>query len=527
MNHSFSQVPRADIPRSSFNRSHGHKTTFNAGYLIPLFVDLVYPGDTANMQMATFARLATPIKPFMDNLFFDMHWFAVPLRLVWDNFVHMMGEQKNPGDTTDYLIPQITSPVGGWTVHSLADYFGMATILPDNTKTLTTSSLWHRGYNLIANEWYRDQNLQNSYVVDKDDGPDSPSDYVLLKRGKRHDYFTSCLPWPQKGPAVQIPLGATADVFRKANAPNWRAFKSTSQTPATPGGTMNLGNLGGQTGFNDGASYLSLDPGPADGVTGLYADLSTATAATINALRMSFQIQKLYERDARGGTRFTEIVLSHFGVHSPDARLQRPELLGVSTQPINVNPIAQTAPSDTLTPQGNLAAIASMGGQAGGFVKSFTEHSLIFGIGSVRADLNYQQGTNRMFFYRSRFELYWPALAHIGEQAVLNQEIYTQGTADDKLPFGYQERFAEMRYRPSLITGKFRSQDPQSLDVWHLAQDFSALPALNSAFIQENPPISRVVATPDEPQFLFDSYMKYIMARPMPTYSVPGLIDHF
>lgn len=517
MTHNFSQVPRADIPRSSFNRSCGRKSTFDSGYLVPIFVDEALPGDTFNLKMNQFARLATPIAPFMDNMFCDTFFFAVPYRLVWDNWQKFNGEQTNPGDSTDFVLPTMTSPVGGYANQSLSDYLG----IPTQLAGLTHTSLFHRAYNLIYNEWFRDQNLQNSVTVDKDDGPDDPADYVLLRRGKRHDYFTSSLPWPQKGPAVDIPLGQNAPVISDGTQPSLitqttghsSVFYARSSAPSVMGADWNaaVGNPE-NTEWNN---------------SGLEVDLSTATAATINALRQAFQIQKLYERDARGGTRYTEIIRAHFGVVSPDARLQRPEYLGGGSTPINVHPIAQTSASETGSPQGNLAAMGIMSGKSNGFTKSFTEHCMVIGLASVRADLSYQQGLPRMFSRSTRWDFYWPALSHIGEQAVLNKEIYAQATSADDDVFGYQERYAEYRYKPSEITGKFRSNDAASLDFWHLAQDFGSLPTLNNTFIVENPPVDRVVAVTSEPQFLYDSYIQLRCARPMPVYGVPGLIDHF
>lgn len=522
MSHNFSRVPEADIPRSSFDRSHGYKTTFDSGYLVPIFVDEALPGDTFNLELTAFARLATPLHPFMDNMFMDSFFFAVPLRLLWDNFQKFMGEQRNPGDSTDFTVPQVVAPaVGGFAIGSLFDYFGV----PTGVASKSISAFASRAYNLIYNEWFRDQNLQNSVVVDVDDGPDDPADYVLLRRGKRHDYFTSCLPWPQKGPAVELPLSGNAPVVGigvPSSGPNVGPINNLRETDVA--GTVSYADAWRSS---DAPIYVKGSAAGGSGLPQIYADLTDVAAATINQLRQAFQIQKLYERDARGGTRYTEILKAHFGVTSPDARLQRPEYLGGGSTPVIISPIAQTSSTDETSPQGNLAAMGTATIRKHGFTKSFVEHCIVIGMVSVRADLTYQQGLARMWSRSTRFDFYWPALSHIGEQAVLNQEIYCDGSANDTLTFGYQERWAEYRYKPSLVTGKMRSSDPQSLDTWHLAQDFSGLPSLNSAFIVENPPVERVLAVETEPQFIFDSLFKYRCARPMPTYSVPGLIDHF
>ncbi len=521
MRHDFSRVPSAEIPRSSFNRSYGHKTTFDAGTLIPIFCEEILPGDTFNVRANAFGRLATPLHPFMDNMYFDTQFFFVPNRLLWDNWQKFNGEQENPADSTDFIIPQVVAPVGGYTENSMGDYMG----LPTGEDDLSVSALFFRAYNLIWNEWYRDQNLQDSVVVDKDDGPDDVADYVLLNRGKRHDYFTSSLPWPQKGPAVPLPLGDAAPIYGIGK--DEQTFPNNNLTVHETGGVdttyLSSAIIYGAT--VAGTVAVEEDPDH-PGYPGIYADLSAATGATINALRQSFQIQKLYERDARGGTRYTEIVRSHFGVISPDARLQRPEYLGGGSQPINVNPVAQTSETNT-TPQGSLTALGTLSVSGHGFAKSFTEHGVIIGLASVRADLNYQQGVDRMWSRRTRWDFYWPALSHIGEQAVLNKEIFYQNTLDDDEVFGYQERFAEYRYKRSQITGEFRSNAVASLDTWHLAQDFATLPVLDDAFIQENPPVDRVIAVPSEPHLILDIYFQMTCARPMPMYSVPGLIDHF
>ena len=533
--HLFSQIPTASVPRSAFDRSHGYKTTFNSGFLVPFYVDEVLPGDTFNLSVDLFARLATPIVPFMDNLHLDTFFFFVPNRLVWDNWQKFMGEQENPGDSIDFLVPEVE----GTNVQNqtLWDYFGLPTNVANKLKA---NSLYFRAYNLIWNEWFRDENLQDSVPVPKNDGPDNLSDFNLLRRGKRHDYFTSALPWPQKGSqgGIEINIGDQATVTGTVTIPqatlpvNFRAqdrnqeLRYSAMNSTDMGYSFGFGTRQASSGSGD-ASATASYPGATIALSAGVADLSAATSISINDLRTAFQVQKLLERDARGGTRYTELLRSHFGVISPDARLQRPEYLGGSSTYIAIKPVEQTSASNDTTPQGNLAAYGVVGDSFHGFTKSFVEHGMIIGLVMVRADLTYQQGLNRMFSRRDRYDYYFPALAHLGEQEVLNKEIYAQGTAEDDKVFGYQERYAEYRYYPGQITGKFRSTDPQPLDQWHLAQKFGALPKLNSDFIQETPPVERVVAVTDEPQFLFDSHIKLRCVRPMPVYSVPGFVDHF
>lgn len=525
--HNFAVTPQVNIPRSVFNRSRSFKTTFNSGYLVPFFVDEALPGDTMNLTSSNFVRLLSPLDyPIMDNMWLETFYFAVPLRLVWEHWKNFNGEQKNPGDSTDYICPKIKAPTGGFGLHSLADYFGINPYV----ENIEINAFWHRAYNLIYNEWFRDENLIDSLEVPTGDGPDDVTLYPLQRRGKRHDYFTSCLPWPQKGVAVEIPLGKQAPVLT-----------SSERLVTGPQSAMTMAGIDGTTGSGSGHWFMTVsknsgasvgastfNPTSSDSVhliypSNLYADLSEASAATINSLREAFAYQTLFERDARGGSRYTEIIRSHFGVISPDARLQRPEYLGGSSDMIDIQTVVQNSQTTETSPQGSLSAFAMSTSVKHGFVKSFTEHCVVLGLLNVRADLTYQQGIPRMFSRNTRFDFYWPALSNLGEQAVLNKEIYAQGTDVDNDVFGYQERWSEYRYSPSIISGKLRSQAPQSLDLWHLSQKFDSLPTLSKQFIEETPPIDRVIAVTDEPEFILDNYIKLIHARPMPTYSIPGV----
>lgn len=547
---------RIDMSRSTFDRSSSVKTSFNVGDIVPFFLEEVLPGDTFNVRTSKVVRMQTLLTPMMDNVYLDSYYFFVPNRLVWNHWKEFNGENTESAwiPTTEYSVPQITAPSAGWSVGTLADYFG----LPTGVGGLSVSALPFRAYALVMNEWFRDQNLQDPLVVPVDDatvaGVNSGNFVTDVAKGglpyiaaKYHDYFTSCLPSPQKGPDV------TLSVASQGNLP---VVPLTDKVPASSVSTNMMlqvasGSSWNDTGTNAYPLYVQRGQGPSgygvraygDGVSvstdaekmapaNLWAiNSGNAIVATINQLRMAFQIQKLYERDARGGTRYIEVLKSHFGVTSPDARLQRPEYLGGNRVPINVNQVIQQSGTGAGadTPQGTVVGMSQTTDSNHDFMKSFTEHGYIIGVMVARYDHTYQQGIERHWSRKTRFDYYWPVFANIGEQAVLNKEIFAQGTAKDNEVFGYQEAWSDYRYKPNRVTGEMRSAYEQSLDVWHLADDYASLPSLSDSWIREDKnTVDRVLAVKSSvsDQLFADIYVSNRATRPMPMYSVPGLIDH-
>lgn len=543
----FSLSPHVDISRSRFDRSASLKTSFNAGDVVPFFLEEVLPGDTFSVDTSKVIRMQTLLTPMMDNVYLDTYYFFVPNRLVWDHWKEFCGENTESAwiPQTEYTMPQITSPAGqGWSVGTLADYFG----IPTGVAGLSVSALPFRAYALIMNEWFRDQNLQDPLVVPTDDstvaGVNSGTFVTDVAKGgkpfiaaKYHDYFTSALPAPQKGPDVTIPVAqagsypvvALKDVDNNSLNTSPLIFGLFNRNSGTTV-TRPYSSLGDPS-SSENTSLVWSQPlnGAVPSNLMAVAD-GNAAAATINQLRLAFQIQKFYERQARGGSRYTEVVRSFFGVTSPDARLQRPEYLGGNRVPININQIVQQSGTESSgTPQGTVVGQSLTTDKHSDFTKSFTEHGLIIGVMVARYDHTYQQGLNRLWSRKDKFDFYWPVFANIGEQAIKNKEIFAQGTDKDNEVFGYQEAWAEYRYKPNMVTGEMRSSYAQSLDVWHLADDYSTLPSLSDSWIREDKAnIDRVLAVTSavSNQFFADIYVKNYCTRPMPMYSVPGLIDH-
>jgi hypothetical protein len=545
--YNFAQNPQVGVSRSRFQRNSDNKTTFNTGELIPIYLDEVLPGDTHEIDMACVMRMATPIFPVMDNAFCDFYFFFVPNRLLWEHWKEFMGENKETAWTpkTEYSIPQVTAPAEGWAEGTLADYLG----LPTKVKNISVSALPGRAYGLIYNEWFRNQNVTQPTLVEvtdatttgKNDGSATNDSAITLakplKAAKVFDYYTGALPEPQKGEPITLPLSGNApieayldkDMTKEAG---WLKDKSTGNVSYPWGWGSNQKAMLRQNGLMDGVvtdGYLFSNQYGTETSEVAYigANLSKINATTINQLRQAFQIQKLLEKDARGGTRYREVLREHFGVISPDSRMQIPEYLGGYRLPINVSQVIQTSSTDSTSPQGNTAALSVTTMNKPMFTKSFTEHGFIMGLAVVRTDQTYQQGIERMWSRTGRYDYYWPVLANIGEQAILNKEIYAQGNAKDDEAFGYQEAWADYRYKPSKVTGLFRSNAQQSLDAWHYAQDYNALPTLSTAWMEQGEAeMKRTLAVQSQPDFIADFYFMNKTTRCMPVYSIPGLIDH-
>ena len=548
--HVFAQLPSVHIPRASFQRNSRYTTTFDAGKLVPVYLEEVLPGDTFNLSLTSFARILSPLKyPIMDNLYMDFQFFFVPVRLVYADYEKFFGSSKGREGKWEYddshLMPGITSPTEtGFEVGSLADYFGIPTGVPN----LRVNALPFRAYNLIIGDWYRPSSYPwTPLTVNLGNDDDDPSIYSVVPRVKRCDYFTASLTEPQRGPGVELSLGATAPVVGNGMGLGFMSYKNDGTILNTVIGTNSSGGVTWKTSPNSNfgsASTSNLGDNVSDSqlygvstdanLSGLIADLSSATAITINSLRQAYQLQVALEKDERGGVAYVDQLMSHFGVRSPDARLQRSEYLGGGSTPIQIHAVTNTA-GTTDRDQGSLAAYGVSGQDSVGFVKSFVEHGYIIGIASVRADLTYQQGLPKLFDRFARFDFYYPVMANLGEQVVKNKEIYAQGAdvkdddgnvIDDQV-FGYQERFAEYRYGASKITGQLRSTFAQSLDVWHLSQKFNNLPTLGEDFLFEDVPMSRVKAVTSGPDFLYDSLIRCNCVRPMPLYGIPGFGKSF
>lgn len=537
----FSELQQPQTPRSSFDRGCEILTTLDAGYLVPIYWDEVLPADTWTVGQNLFARITTLFKPLMDNLYLDIHWFFIPHRLTWTHWPNLMGEQDDPENPIAYTVPQVlidTALSGGTTVGSqqLLDYMGV----PTGVDKLSVSALFPRAYYKTYDDYYRDENLvkkQLPFSAQGDaDATYNTTNFPLLKRAKRKDYFTSALPWAQKGTAPTLNFSGTAPITGTLAVPatvnQWRTTTaSTGITTPTTGTVRAPSLLGITTGlatrFNSGPTsgdtFGTVFPGHTLDTSSLQVSLSTVSGFTMNAFREFATIQQYLELDARGGTRYVEHLYSFFGVQPEDARLQRAEYLGGQTFDLMVTPIAQTSESGAGTPQANLSGMGTFAASGHQFTKSFTEDGTIMAIASVRQEQRYQAGLAKKWSRKSRYDFYRPVFAHLGEMPIYNREIFAQGNAADAQVFGYNEAWADYRYSPSIITGKMRSNDPQSLDVWHLAQDPSSLPVLGRSFIEENPPMARVLAVTNEPAFIMNGRFNLNVARAMPMRSIPGL----
>lgn len=544
-----------DISRSRFDRTSTVKTSFNVGDLVPFYIDEVLPGDTFDVSTAKVVRMQPMVAPPMDDLFLDTYYFFVPNRLVWEHWINLMGENDTTSwyPTVDYSVPQLISPQnGGWNIGSIADYFGVPTGVPG----LHVNALPFRAYAKIVNDWFRDENLVEPAVLTTGDAttqgsngsglPDYEKGGKPFVAAKYHDYFTSCLPSPQKGEPVTVPV---SNVSVPIDIPVTTSLTLNDATVNTPAMVLQNGPmLQSQQGYltwkqASGLGFdFDVDPDPVRTIGGNNEPLAplnlraignavgSGFATSINELRMAFQMQKLLERDARGGTRYIEMIKSHFGVTSPDARLQRSEYLGGNRIRINVNQIVQqSATVSGSTPQGNPVGLSVTHDNADSFTRSFTEHGFVIGVMVARYPHTYQQGLERFWSRKTRFDYYFPVFANIGEQAVLNKEIYATGTDSDNKAFGYQEAWADYRYKPSRVSGEMRSGHNKTLDVWHFADYYNKLPTLSPDWIKEdknNVDRALVVSSSVSNQLWADIVINNRTSRPMPLYSVPGLIDH-
>lgn len=535
----YSQVPHANVKRARFKRDYSLLTTMNEGDLVPIYCDEVLPADTAKIDLNALMRMSTPLYPVMDNCYCDFYFFFVPSRLLWEHFENLMGQNDSTfwAEPTEYTTPKTTAPSGGWNVGTLADYFG----IPTGVANLQVNSLPFRAYAKIWNEWFRDENLQQPVTMSKTDATtagsntgtnltDAEAGGLPLKVCKYKDYFTSCLPSPQKGSAVTLPMTGNGAIkaydINTGEEAGW--YNTLNPNHGVTNINLNAPIVGGEADLNYTKDLTATTNGPSGGTRtiALRTDLSSVTAATINELRQAIAVQHILERDARTGTRYKEYLQGAWGVTSPDARLDRSEYIGGYRLPININQVIQTSATDTTSPQGNTAAFSMTTMSRNMATYSATEHGFILGLAAVRVDHSYQQGLSRMWTRSTRFSYYDPMLANLGEQAVLNQEIYAQGTAVDEEVFGYQEAWADYRYRTNMITGEMRSTYAQTLDAWHYADKYTALPTLSSDWIKEGTEnIDRTIAVQSENsrQFICNFYFDQTWTRAMPIYSLPGL----